>query len=811
MRIISFLIRSLVLLAIALAGIVAAFFAGLVLYFSPTLPSVDGLLDVKLQTPLQIFSQEGLIIAEFGEKRRKPITYENIPPHMVQAILAAEDSAFFTHQGVDFTSLGRAIFGLVTTGHIQTGGSTITMQVAKNFFLSHERTFVRKFNEILLALQIERVLDKKEILELYLNKIYLGHRAYGIGAAADVYYGSSIQDLELAELAMIAGLPKAPSKFNPITNPERSMIRRNWILNRMFSLDMISQTELDHALSTKVTASYHGLASQIEAPHFSEMVRKYIVDEYGVEAYESGMKVHTSLSADLQKEAINSVRRGLLEYSQRHGYLGPRLRLSANTLNAPDKWRIELSKQPRVGDLFPGVVRKIDQDALIVGTENDEALEIDFKGHEWMRPYIHADRRGPTPKNWSDIFTVGDIIYVQPKLVVVEHKKNDETETNDAEPINTEEITSTDDSSTLAWQVSQLPQAQSALISLNPNNGNIVSLVGGFNFNNNQYNRVTQAKRQAGSVFKPILYTTALASGMTPASIINDAPIVYDDRSMESSWRPENAGGGFGGPTRLREALFRSRNLVSIRLLSRLGINPVVEFVEKFGLPIEDVPRNLSLALGTASFTPLELASAYAVFANGGYRVTPNFVNKIESAEGKVIFERKDEEFTLDNQVLTPDVHFLIESMLKDVITRGTAQKAKELGRGDVAGKTGTTNDQKDAWFSGYSPNLVTTVWVGFDQPTTLGANEFGGTAALPIWTQFMAHALKDLPVVERPVPENIVQAWIDPSNGYRTAEGQGIVEYFIQGSETVVAPEIPLEKSPKAVGAERSDIEALF
>ncbi|MGI1669521.1 MAG: penicillin-binding protein 1A [Neptuniibacter sp.] len=731
-------------------------------HYSPKLPAVDTLKDIRLQTPLRIYSSDNKLISEYGEKRRSPISYTEIPPQFVNALLAAEDNRFFSHFGIDIKGLMRAAIQLATSGSIQSGGSTITMQVAKNYFLTRERTFSRKFMEILLALRIEQELSKEEIFELYINKIYLGHRSYGIQAAANVYYGKNIKDLSLAQLAMIAGLPKAPSKFNPITNPTRASERRNWILQRMHFHGYISDQELEDASAAEVTAKYHTSDIQLRAFYVAEMVRKELYARYGDNLYTDGYKVHTTINSRLQNTANQAVSDGLIAYSERHGYFGPEQQWDIQALTQEEQLA-KLMKVTTFGILQPALVVSTSKETAEVLLKTGETATIPWEGMSWAKPYKSVNRVGKAPKQTSDILKPGDIIRVK----FAEEK-----------PL-----------------LSQIPRVQGAFVALNPDTGAVVSLVGGFNFTHNKFNRSTQAIRQPGSNIKPFIYAAALNEGYTTASLINDAPIVFHDTKLEGNWRPENYSKKFYGPTRLREALYKSRNLVSIRLLRSIGIKTAQNFLELAGFDRNKLPNNLSLSLGSADITPLSLVTGYAAFANGGFKVSPYFINKIEDSEGEIIFEAAPKiacsscsitGTETENSLYAPRIYdekvsFLTYNMMQDVIRLGTARKALILKRSDIAGKTGTTNDQKDAWFSGFNRDYVASAWVGFDQPTTLGRREFGGTAALPIWIDFMKEALKDMPENAPTVPEGIVSVKIDPKTGKLAYPGQGdaLFEYF--------------------------------
>ncbi|MDP9526468.1 penicillin-binding protein 1A [Pseudomonas protegens] len=746
--------------------------SGAFLYLSPGLPSVEALRSIQLQIPLRVYSSDGKLIAEFGEMRRTPIRFAEIPPNFINALLSAEDDNFANHYGVDPSSLMRAATQLVKSGHIQSGGSTITMQVAKNFFLSSERSFSRKTTEILLALQIERQLTKDEILELYVNKIYLGNRAYGIEAAAQVYYGKSIRDVSLAQMAMIAGLPKAPSRFNPLANPARSKERRDWILGRMYKLGKITEAAYTEAINEPLNASYHVPTPEVNAPYIAEMARAEMVGRYGSDAYTEGFRVTTTVPSDLQEMANTAVQEGLMTYDQRHGYRGPESRLPGKTHAA---WATELTKQRTISSLEPAIVTQVEKNGIQVLTRNGEE-HVAWESMKWARPFLNTNSMGAAPRQPADVAQVGDLIRVQRQA----------------------------DNS---LKFSQVPVAQGALVTLDPQNGAIRALVGGFAFEQSNYNRAMQAKRQPGSSFKPFVYSAALDNGYTAASLVNDAPIVFVDEYLDKVWRPKNDTNTFLGPIRMREALYKSRNLVSIRLLQSMGVDHTIDYISKFGFNKQDLPRNLSLALGTATLTPMEIATGWSTFANGGYKITPYIIDKIESRNGELLFSANppsvptgntassgiaapEHSFTVNTvagenpvqaPVQTPAVAeriidgrttYILNSMLEDVIKLGTGRRALALGRSDLAGKTGTTNESKDAWFSGYNADYVTTVWTGFDQPESLGRREYGGTVALPIWMNFMGAALKDKPPHTQAEPEGILSLRVDPVSGRAAAPG---------------------------------------
>ena len=744
------------------------------LYLAPDLPSVDKLKDIQLQVPLRVYTDSGTLMAEYGEKRRTPISYADTPPQVVHAFLAAEDDRFFAHPGVDYQGLLRAAIHLVRTGDKGQGGSTITMQVARNVFLSSEKTYVRKLNEIFLALKIEQELSKEEILELYLNKIYLGNRAYGVQAAAQVYYGLPLNQLSLAQTAMIAGLPKAPSRYNPIADPTRARARRDYVLARMRGLGYINQEDFNQALAEPASARFHGQMVEVNAPHVAEMVRAAMVERYGPDAYTAGYRVFTTVDERLQHAANQALHNGLMDYDQRHGYRGPERHVELDQYPDADARDRLLEDIGSIGRLRPALVLGVEEKQATAYLGGGEEVQLDWEAMEWARPYIDENRRGPQPKQASDILAPGDLIRV---------------------------VAAADD----RWRLVEVPDVAGALVALDPSDGAIRALVGGFDFYQSKFNRVTQARRQPGSSFKPFVYSAALEYGFTPASLINDAPVVFEDPSLEATWRPENYSGRFYGPTRLREALVHSRNLVSIRLLRAIGIDQTIDYLGRFGFDPRQLPRNLSLALGSGEVTPLQLITGYTVLANGGYKVDPYFIVRIEDEAGNLLYEanpatvcedcpdpsesepaaaqsqRVDERAPQGQQleqsieepkprvaprVVSAQNVFLMQSMMRDVIRRGTARRAMQLGRNDLAGKTGTTNDQMDAWFSGFNGELVATAWVGFDRLRPLGRRETGGHAALPVWMDFMKIALEGAPPRTMPEPSGLVTVRIDPQTG---------------------------------------------
>lgn len=794
--------------AIALIGLFvvgALGTAGAYLYVAPELPAIDKLRDVELQVPLRIYTADGALISEYGEKRRTPLHYDQFPKQLVHAFLAAEDDRFFEHPGVDYQGLLRAMVQLALTGEKRSGGSTITMQVARNFFLSPEKTYVRKLREIFLALKIEQALSKEDILELYLNKIYLGHRSYGAAAAAQVYYGADLSELDLPQLAMIAGLPKAPSRYNPVTNPERALVRRNYVLGRMHELGFIETPAYEAALKVPVTAELHANAVEVEAPYVAEMVRAQVVERFGEDkAYTAGFNVYTTLDSHLQTVANRALRQGLLAYDRRHGWRGPIKKVELAESDGPEQWTEHLRGVSRVAHLIPALVVSVGEKSIQAYIGKPEPVEVDWEGLEWARSYIDENRMGPRPDAAKDIVARGDI-------VLLEAREG-------------------------GWTLAEAPEAEAALVSLRPRDGRIIALAGGFDYYQSKFNRVIQARRQPGSNFKPFVYSSGLAHGLTPATLINDAPVVFEDSALESAWRPENYSGRFFGPTRLREALVHSRNLVSIRLLRRVGIDQAIKHAQKFGFDPAHLPHNLSLALGSASLAPIEVVRGYAVFANGGFLVEPYSILRIEDSEKNILYqvdpavacpECRDSipepKTTLaslngDTSELNPAPAFrkaprtveaenvyLMTTMMQDVIRQGTGRRALRLGRSDLSGKTGTTNDQRDAWFSGFNPAVVTTAWVGFDTPRPLGRRETGAGAALPIWIDYMEAALKGVPEYPLEQPAGMVTVRINPKTGLvaNADDPDAIFETFRADNVPNPAPANSGDGSGPAAGAE--------
>jgi len=796
------------------------------LVLKPGLPDVETLRDVQLQVPLRIFSSDGKLLGIFGEKRRIPVTIDEIPSQLTNAFIAGEDARFYIHPGVDYQGISRAAWSLLRTGEKTIGGSTITQQLARNFFLTSEKTFTRKIKEIFLALKIERQLDKNLILELYLNKIFLGYRAYGVGAAAEVYYGKSTSELSLAQCAMIAALPKAPSRINPINSPARALERRNYVLNRMLDLGYIDESQHEAASNEQDRAFYHGAIAEISAPYVAEMVRVKALQLLGSKAYTGGYKVFTTIDSRLQTAANLAVNRGLEEYDQRHGFRGPEAHIDLADRHTTQAWNEVLTSYRPVAGLEPGVVLEVEDELALVYLRNGQTIAISLEETKWAAPFIDRDRKGKTPQKVSEIMVPGDIIRTR--------LHNDGT-----------------------WQLGQLPEVEAALVSLDPWSGDIKVLVGGSDFSRSKFNRVTQGRRQPGSSFKPFIYSAALDHGFTVSSLINDAPIVFEDKKLERTWKPQNFSQKFYGPTRLREAMVNSRNLVSIRLLRDIGVEYARKYITRFGFRLDDLPANLSMALGSASLTPLAMARGYAVFANGGYLVNPQFIRSIKDASGRVVYatqpsiicddceEKIEAEVTEPDQdktsepefrplniasntqglevtakgsgernvdsaaqspyakrAISPQTAYLVRSMMMDVVRRGTGVRAMQLGRNDLAGKTGTTNEQRDAWFSGYNDHLVTSVWVGFDNHDLLGRRELGGRAALPVWIEFMGIALEGVDDKPPLMPEGLAQARIDPDSGLlaRLDNDNAIMEIFQAGR---------LPPMEQAAGGENRDVAA--
>jgi penicillin-binding protein 1A len=848
------------LAALALTAVIAglAIMAGAYYYLAPSLPSAEILRDVELQTPLRIYSRDGRLMAQIGEKRRTPASYEEIPEIVVNAFLAAEDDRFFEHPGYDYQGITRAVINLIMTGSRSQGGSTITQQLARVYFLTRDRTFVRKAKELILALQIEREFSKQEILALYLNKIFLGQRAYGVGAAAEVYFGKSLQKLNIAEAATIAGMPKAPSYLNPVTSIERATKRRAYVLRRMLELDFITTPQHNEALAFPMESHRYGPKVEMYAPYVTEMVRADLVRRYGLDAYTDGYKVVSTINSQHQKTANDALSTALLEYDRRHGYRGPvaqnildpllieagiiedtldpeRTKAGRGNAGGLDDTALAklLSRRPRIRELHNAVVLGTREDnSALLYVQNSGRVQVPWDNLKW-RPFINDNIIGGAPESIEDVVAVGDLI----RLLYTADK---------------------------GWTLAQTPQVQGAFVVLDPQDGATVALVGGFDYSLSKFNRAVQIKRQPGSSFKPFIYSAALENGFTTATLVNDAPVVFDDSELETAWRPENYSRKFHGPIRLREALIKSLNLVSVRILRGTGLGPAIRHIEPFGLPKSALPRDLSLALGSGGTSPMEVAGGYAAFASGGFRTEPYLVERILDMHDNVVFEHvpaiacqncvplielndggrpginepaqiaptiTEDGPALDDQLqpvpvtdteippypdaesmiehglkwrptaeetpaffaaadnpparaITPENAYLIYDMMRDVIQRGTGRRARDLGRRDLAGKTGTSNDRRDAWFSGYNGDLVATAWVGFDQDRSLGAGEEGSRTALPIWKYFMKDALSETRDATIPRPPGIITARIVPETGLVAPAGYSgaIFELFREG-----------------------------
>tara|TARA_B000000565_G_scaffold100880_1_gene75100 strand:+ start:61 stop:2457 length:2397 start_codon:yes stop_codon:yes gene_type:complete len=756
---------------------------GIYLYFAPEIPSSSEVESVELQVPLKIFTKDGKLIGEFGEIHRTKLKFDEIPDTFVKAFLAAEDSDYFNHTGVDILSLIRAAYQFLREGEIVSGGGTITMQVARNYVLTKERTFERKLKEIFTALKIDFSFSKEEIFELYVNQIFLGNRAYGIKAAAEIYYDKNLEDLNLAQYAMIAALPKAPSRINPLINPRRAINRRNYVLRRMLALEFIDQTQFDVASSAPVTASFSGISPEVEADYLAEEIRKYIIQNYGLSAYKDGYQVFSTIDSRYQKAARDAVEEGIENYEERHGfekpenheYLLPKsfknrseffYAFAYDPFSYLDKFGIELeAKNP-----FYKAMEFLEEQAefknfkptVLISVEDKRLLTLDKEGKienilltdlkKSIRPRINENRKDKKLTNFSDFFESGDLIWLSKDDIV-------------SSPIT----------------LSIHPKVQSALVSLNPSSGEILALVGGYNFRNSQYNRAIQAKPQLGSNFKPFLYAAAFENGFSPASIIVDSPLVFDDKNLEEIWRPRNASGKFYGPTRLREALVQSRNVVSVKLLQEVSIKDAKESLEKFGFYKEELPNDLSLALGSYGASPMKNAELFSIFANGGKKVVPYFIDRILFPDGNEINfseEKKSktgdylsqwfgiDEREADNFSIDPRIAFMINDILKEAAQRGTGRKINELGRKDFAAKTGTSNDAESTWFTGFNENILTTVWFGYDNPASLGNNEFGSTTSLPIWLNYKKQIIDTIPKGKFKKPSGLIARKINLETG---------------------------------------------
>jgi len=752
--------------------------------------------------PLRIYSRDGKLIQSIGEQRRIPVRYEQLPKQLVQAFLATEDDRFFRHHGVDWQGILRAAVANLKAGGIRQGASTITMQVSRDMFLTPRRDMKRKMSEIYISLLMEAEFTKEEIFSLYVNKIFLGQRAYGVGAAAEVYFGKSLDQLSLAETATLAGIPTAPSTVNPVASAEAAKVRRAHVLGRMLDLGYITQTAYDQAKSSPMESRLHGASIEVDAPYLAEMVRSDMQNKYGDAVYTAGYKVYTTLDSRLQAAATVSLRTGLLEYDMRHGYRGASAKVDMSKIATPAQFEAQLEEFPVIGGLKPAIVEQVEAKSAKIYVKDLGAVNLPWEKLVWARRELPEEKTDRAPTQASEILSRGDVIYT---------------------------VGRTPESVLFV----QVPEAQSALVSVDPKDGGIVALVGGFDFFQSKFNRVVQARRQPGSGFKPFIYAAAFEKGYTPASVVLDAPVVIDEEGKEQAWRPKEFESRFAGPVRLREALAQSKNLVSVRLMREIGGDYTWKYVTRFGFDKSQLPNDLTLALGTANLSPLQVAIGYSTFANGGFKVSSYYLDRVEDASGKVLQQAdpaiacaqcgratdaptprsvaggaahagasasasasaRDEAFhdgktmipekNLAPQIISPQVAYLLADMMKDVIRRGTGQRARSLNRDDIAGKTGTSNEAHDTWFNGFNGDLVTTVWVGFDSDRSLGEGEQGGRTAIPAWTYFMHAALTGTPMRGVPIPDGIVSVRISPKSGLLASsdDPSGIMEKFIEGN----------------------------
>jgi penicillin-binding protein 1A len=861
------LIKNLILLTTLGIFLAAISIIGMYLYLKPDLPSVEILREVKLQTPMRVFTKDGRLISQYGVKRRIPVLLDEVPETLVQALIATEDSRFYSHIGVDPIGVARAVLNLIVTGEKGQGASTLTMQLARGFFLTREKVFSRKIRELFIALHMEQELSKDEILELYLNKVELGHRAFGFGAAAQVYFGKNLNELNLAQIATLAGLPQAPSRLNPISGPERSKQRRRIVLLRMLDEEYITRKQFDEASQAPVSAKKHGAELALDAPYLADLIYNEMVSIYGKEIAEtSGFNVYATANYEMQKAAQEALIQNLHDYDERHGFRGPLAQLWAPTdidnksADAPIDERNDLTKSQtntdlvnesawspekitayldsveEIESLLPAVVMSVMEKSASVLVADGQSIELVWDGLDWARPYIDDQKQGEAPEFAADILKEGMLVYIRlrPQDGI--------------------------------WQLGQFPDATGALVALDPYNGAVQAVVGGYSFYKSQFNRATQAKRQLGSNIKPFVYAGAIDNGYTLASIINDAPINQWDSTSGVAWRPQNSPAVYEGPIRMRVALGMSKNVVSVRLLRGVGLDQTIDFISRFGFDKDDIPRDETLSLGSGSHTPLEMVTGVAVLANGGFAVRPYFIERIENDLDELIWqaepvyacnpcdseqvelpiENTDEldieallaaEFnqqTVENakqvppklsaeQVITPQTAFLVTEMLRTAVKAngnwnnktywlGTGWRAKNLlQRNDIGGKTGTTNDSKDTWFSGFAGNLVATSWLGFDDASrqlgrvsrnqnlvnknpkefnwignALIGVEDGAKGAQPAWIRFMQKVLVDTPEAQKRIPEGIVRVRIDRKTGKltRRTDHTSMFEYFKVGTE---------------------------
>ena len=769
---------------------IAYAFVSSYVYLEPTLPTVAAMKNNELSVPLRVYTRNGELIAQIGEQRRNPVRYEQIPDMVKNAFIAAEDDRFFEHHGFDWQGILRSLFVNVTSGNTQ-GGSTITMQAARSAFFTQEQTIRRKLQEAFVTYRLEREFSKEEILALYLNVIFFGQRAYGVAAAAETYFGKQLDELSLSEAATLARVPQWPSRFNPISNPAGAAERRGYVLRRMRELGFIDQAQADSAAREVVRAKAHRALADVEAPYVAEMVRLEVIRRFGEAAQSAGYKVYTTIDGRLQKAANRAVRIGLVNYDRRHGWRGATSKVDLNGSETEEALETLLDEYGVVGILTPAIVTSVGEKQARVYVKGQGVAEMDWPSMSWARRTVSEVALGPEPKTAAEIVSAGDVVYV------VREKPD------------------------APAALAQIPEAEGALVALDPNNGAIMSLVGGFDYFDKglgKFNRVTMARRQPGSGFKPFMYAAALAGNFTPASMMLDAPIIFDDPNLEEVWRPKNAGGGFRGPMRLRDALVLSRNLVSIRLLQAMGVAPVIDYVQNFGFSKDQLPNNLTLALGSMQATPLEIANGFAVFANGGYKVTPFYIDRIEGPGGQIVYAAEPQAVCAEcmqpisaitetelakkaasatnlpptplaavarhtdpaPRVISPQVSFLMNDIMREVITRGTGRRALALGRTDLRGKTGTSNSSVDTWFNGFNDSLVATVWVGTDDNRPLGEGEEGAPTAVPIWVDFMREALRGVPERRPAPPEGIIEMKVNASTGgRRDADLDPVFEYF--------------------------------
>jgi penicillin-binding protein 1A len=753
---------------VAAASLLVGYAAAIVY---PTLPSLEALTAYSPKVPLQIYSAEGYLIGEFGEERRALVRIAEVPDGLRLAILAAEDERFYEHGGVDYIGVLRAALHNFTTGAARQGASTITMQVARNFFLSSEKTFTRKFHEALLAFKIEHSLTKDQILEIYVNQIFLGQRAYGFASAAQIYFGKNLRDLNLGEMAMLAGLPKAPSRFNPVVNLQRAKERQLYVLRRMRELNFVTQAQYDEASKIPLIVQRQQAGFATHAEHFAEMVRQSMYERYQEDAYAKGFRVFTTLSKAHQDAAYAALRRGVLEYDRRHGYRGAQAYVELREGISEEELEDLLQDHADSDEIAPALVLEANVRLVKAYRKGGEVVEVSGEGLKFARAMLGD--KAPAGRRLRR----GALIQVAPDAAG-------------------------------GWQITQLPQVEAGFVSTDPRDGAIRALVGGFDFARSKFNHVTQAQRQPGSSFKPFIYSAALEKGFTPATVINDAPILIDATETGSvPWEPKNFDGGFDGPIRMRTALTNSKNLVSIRILQAITPQYAQDYVARFGFDPKLHPAYLTMALGAGSVSMLDMAAAYAVFANSGYRVTPYFIERIEDGGGKVLAKARPVAAGEGAQrVIDSRNAFVMFDMMQDVIRGGTGARAMQLGRSDLAGKTGTTNEQMDAWFAGFQRHLSAVAWVGFDLPHSLGPHETGAVAALPIWIDYMGAVLEGVPQEAPEPPEGVIAARINPDTGLRDPTGQGQLEYFYhenlppEGEATPVLELMPGERKPADV-----------